>query len=150
MGKRRLSREIALQFLYQFDTFIKSSDTSDWNFADSFEDFCSTFDETQDDEVLDFSIILSSGTCDNIQSINKIIKNYSDNWRLDRMSKIDRNILRMAVYEMVYLRSIPPPVTINEAIEIAKKYGSEDSAAFINGILDRIKVASQKGELNYD
>lgn len=150
MGKRRNSREIALQFLYQYETSIDSTDNKKWDFSDNFELFCNTFKEKPEDDILDFAIILSSGTCDNIEGINNIIKNYSDNWRMDRMSKIDRNILRISVYELVYLRSIPPAVTINEAIEIAKKFGAEDSASFINGILDRIKRALQKGEINYD
>ena len=150
MGNRRLSREITVQFLYQYDTDLESPEKAGRDFSKNFELFCSTFDEAPDKDVLEFTIILSNGTCDNIQSINNIIKNYSDNWRLDRMTKIDRNILRMAVYEMIYLRSIPPPVTINEAVEVGKKFGSEESSSFINGILDRIKQASQKGELNYD
>ncbi len=63
------------------------------------------------------------------------------------MSRIDRNILRMAIYELIYLRDIPPPVTINEAVELAKKYGTEESGAFVNGILDRIRVSLKKGEI---
>jgi N utilization substance protein B len=63
------------------------------------------------------------------------------------MSKIDRNILRLAIYELAYLRNIPPAVTINEAVELAKKYGTEESGAFVNGILDRIRIALSTGEL---
>ncbi|NIP29697.1 MAG: transcription antitermination factor NusB [Candidatus Dadabacteria bacterium] len=150
MGKRRISREIALQFLYQYDNMLNSGDINEKEFSSNFDLFCSTFNEKPQTDVLDFSIVLASGTCENIQSINNIIKNYSENWRISRMSKIDRNILRMSIYEIVYLRSIPPAVTINEAVEIAKKFGSEDSASFVNGILDKVNIASQEGELNYD
>lgn len=99
---------------------------------------------------MDFAVLLSSGTCQHIEAIDLLIEKYSENWKLSRISKIDRNILRLAIYEMVYLRTIPPPVTINEAIEIAKKFGAEDSSSFINGMLDKIKTAAEKGELNYD
>jgi len=85
------------------------------------------------------------GVFEHSQEINKLIEQYSENWRLDRMSIIDRNILRMATFELLYCEDIPPKVTLNEAIELGKRYGSEDSGSFINGILDRIQnEAAQK------
>src|SRR3972149_460806 len=128
MGKRRRARENTLQFLYQYDTLKESSSQ-----------------ELSTDDVL----ALFWATKD-IEGIDDIINRYSEHWRLSRMSTIDRNILRMAIYELVYLRDIPPPVTINEAVELAKKYGTEESGAFVNGILDRIRVALEKGEVEYD
>ena len=71
--------------------------------------------------------------------IDRLIEQYSENWRLDRMSVIDRNILRMAAFELLYCEEIPPKVTLNEAIDLGKRYGSGDSGSFINGILDRIQ-----------
>ena len=147
MSKRRQSREIAVQFLYQYDFMLERASITNWDFSKNFDLFCSTFSEKPKSDVLDFSIILSSGTCENIDSINKVIKNYSSNWRLSRISKTDRSILRVAIFEMVYLSNVPPPVTINEAVEIAKKYGSNNSSSFVNGILNRVKIAYERGEL---
>jgi N utilization substance protein B len=85
------------------------------------------------------------GVLEHSQEINRLIEQYSENWRFDRMSIIDRNILRMATFELLYCEDIPPKVTLNEAIELGKRYGSEDSGSFINGILDQIqKEAVQK------
>lgn len=151
MQKRRISREKALQFLYQYDTSLESKDFSDSVFRDKFDLFMSTFeDEQTSPDVNDFTVILTSGTCQHLEAIDRLIEQFSQNWKISRISKIERNILRVSVYEMVYLRTIPPPVTINEAIEIAKKFGSEESGSFINGILDRIKKAIEEGDLQYD
>jgi N utilization substance protein B len=108
-----------------------------------------TNEPSVEEDVKEFSNKLITGACENIGGIDDIINRYSEHWRLSRMSKIDRNILRMAIYELVYLRDIPPPVTINEAVELAKKYGTEESGAFVNGILDRIRIAQDKGEFEY-
>ena len=150
MKKRRISRETALQFLYQYDTKLTPQDKTNLDFKNEFELFISTTEDNISQEIMDFAVLLSSGTCQHIEAIDSLIENYSENWKISRISKIDRNILRIAIYEMVYLRTIPPPVTINEAIEIAKRFGAEDSSSFINGMLDKIKTASEKGELNYD
>lgn len=150
MGKRRLSRELTLKFLYQIDPTSEFHRNNEINFDDEYELFWSTQEEDSDDDIKEFMTILARGVCENFEGIDKIISLYSDNWRISRMAKIDLNIIRVAVYEMVYLSNIPPAVTINEAVEIAKKYGCEDSGAFINGILDRIKVAKEKGEMNHD
>ena len=72
---------------------------------------------------------------------------YSEHWKVSRMSRIDRNILRLALYELLNLSNIPHPVTINEAVEIAKKYGTNESGSFINGIIDRVRVDIDKGEI---
>lgn len=146
MGKRRRARELALQFLYQFDTLTESS-TEDINIEEMLRLFWATKETSLEDDVREFSDRLITGACDNIEGIDEIIDRYSEHWRLSRMSRIDRNILRMAIYELVYLRDIPPPVTINEAIELAKKYGTEESGGFVNGILDRIRMSLKKGEI---
>ena len=82
---------------------------------------------------------LSLAFCNTAREIDRLIEQYSENWRLDRMNIVDRNILRMATFELLYCEEIPPKVTLNEAIDLGKRYGSEDSGSFINGILDRIQ-----------
>jgi N utilization substance protein B len=80
--------------------------------------------------------------------IDPLIEQHSQHWKLDRMSCVDRNIMRIAVFEILSCEDIPPKVSINEAIDIAKKYGTEDSGAFINGIIDSIRIAFENGEIS--
>ena len=93
----------------------------------------------------DYSITLFMGVAQNIEKIDKIIEGVSENWRLERMSRVDRGILRVGVYEICYINDIPPKVAINEAVELAKNFGTGDSASFVNGILDRIAHEWEKG-----
>jgi N utilization substance protein B len=79
------------------------------------------------------------GVLEHFAQLDRLIEQYSEHWRLDRINMIDRNILRMALFELLYCEEIPPKVTINEAIDLGKRFGSEDSGSFINGILDRIQ-----------
>jgi len=145
MGKRRLSRELTLKFLYQYDVFPEED--KDLNYFDKQLDaFLITQEVIKDKEVKEFFIILARGVCDNIESIDELISKYSDNWKISRISKIDINILRVAIYEMLNLSNIPHPVTINEAVDIAKKYGNNESGSFINGIVDRVRIALEKGD----
>jgi len=146
MGKRRLSRELALKFLYQLDVLSDKKADLELDFESELKGFLNTQEEIRDEDTKKFMITLASGVFDNIESIDQLITKYSDNWKISRMSKIDRNILRLAVYEMLYLSNIPHPVTINEAVDIAKKYGTGESGSFINGIIDRVRVACEKGE----
>jgi N utilization substance protein B len=129
MGKRRSSREFALKFLYQ----------SEFNEGDV-EEQLSQFQERSscNEEVGRFLDELVHTVLNHKGEIDSILRKYSDHWALDRMTVIDRNILRIGVCELMYLENIPPKVAINEAVEISKKYGSEDSPDFINGVLDRI------------
>ena len=145
MGKRRLSRELTLKFLYQYDVCLENNNELN-NFDEQIETFLLTQDEINDKEVKEFFIILSRGVFENLNGIDEIISKYSDNWKVSRISRIDRNILRIAVYEMLNLSNIPHPVTINEAVDIAKKYGNNESGSFINGIVDRVRIALEKGE----
>ena len=92
-------------------------------------------DETEDE----FAKRIVIGVLEHRQEIDRLIEERSENWRLDRMTAIDRNILRIALFELLYCSEIPPKVTINEAIDLGKRYGSEESGSFINGILDRIQ-----------
>lgn len=145
MGKRRLSRELTLKFLYQYDVYIEQNRELN-NFDEQLEGFFITQDVIKDIEIKDFFIVLAKGVCDNRDSIDEIISKYSDNWKVSRISRIDINILRIAIYEMLNLSNIPHPVTINEAVDIAKKYGNNESGSFINGIVDRVRIALEKGE----
>ncbi len=132
MGSRRKSRECALQMLFQRD--FQSCALQDV-FAHYWED------HQVSDEVQAFAEKLVEGVFRNHQEIDDLIKQHSTNWRLDRMPTVDRNILRIATYELLFEHEIASRVSLNEAIEIAKRYGAVDSGAFINGVLDPIAKA---------
>ena len=130
MGLRRKAREQALQVLYQMEMQggdLKAILNLYWK---NHEDAAGP--------VREFTTQLAEGTLRNLPEIDELIGKYSTHWRVPRMSVIDRNILRLGVYELLYLHDVPTSVTLNEAIEIAKKFGTESSSAFINGILDHI------------
>ena len=129
MGTRRRGRESALQVLYQIDVTQRSAEEALFLFWNNF-----TFDE----ESRSFCESLVRGVTKHYDDINALVERYAEHWKMSRMTWIDRNILRMAVYELLYCQDVPPKVTINEAVDLGKKFGSEDSGAFINGILDRI------------
>jgi N utilization substance protein B len=128
--KRRRSREYALQLLFQLE--LSGSELTE----DAWNDFWEGIDE--DNEVKDFALDIVQSTKQHIHEIDNIIKKAAEHWSLERMAVIDRNILRASTYELVYRSDIPHSVAINEAIEIAKKYSTEDSSSFINGILDKV------------
>ena len=139
MGKRRSSRELTLKFLYQ-------SEMNKGNIEEQMKIFIER--NSSDGEVEDFMESLVKSIYKEIEEIDKIIQECSDNWILDRMTVIDRNILRMGTCELLFDFLTPPKVVINEAIDIARKYGNEDSPEFINGILDKIhKKIGHKGIL---
>ncbi|MDD5723760.1 MAG: transcription antitermination factor NusB [Syntrophales bacterium] len=129
MGHRRKAREIALQVLYQIDVSEVGVDEAIRLFRDSFG---------MPEETIEFSTQLIQCSLDNLTDIDELIKSCSEHWSVERMSKVDRNILRTAVCEFLYFDDIPPKVTLNEAIDIGKNYGSDNSGSFINGILDAI------------
>ena len=141
MGKRRSSRELALKFLYQ-------SELNKGNVDEQMKLFLKR--NSSQEEVETFMLELVKSILRQINEIDAIIQKFSDNWVLDRMTVIDRNILRMGTCELLFSFSTPPKVVINEAVDIAKKYGNEDSPEFINGILDKIyKEIGQKGPLSF-
>jgi transcription antitermination protein NusB len=136
LRKRRKSRESALRVLYQLD-ITKQGDPKAITQREAHFSSSGGTDEFAERIVL--------GVVDHAREIDQLIERFSENWRLDRMTLVDRNILRMAIFELLYCSEIPPKVTLNEAIDLGKRYGSEDSGSFINGILDRIqKEAIQK------
>jgi len=132
MGRRRQSREAALKLLYALDITradVKAVVHTPWAEA------------MMPDEIRAFTTTLVTGVIRHRNEIDAFIQECSTNWSLERIGMVERNILRFAIYELCFLPDIPPNVTINEAIEVAKKYGTEDAPAFINGILDHIKHA---------
>ena len=133
MGDRRQARELALQALFFFD--MDKSDP-DKNLLD----FCANNEEKLTQVVKPFFLDLVKGVVENSAQIDALLNKYSKNWKLSRMPVVDRNIMRMATFEFLKCPDIPPSVTINEAVEIGKNYGTRDSGSFINGVLDRIKL----------
>lgn len=95
-------------------------------------------DKNEPDDLVEFSRSLVAGTGENIEAIDEALRGAAENWSLERMNAVDRNVLRLAAYEIMFRPDIPASVSINEALEIAKKFSTPDSASFINGILDRI------------
>ena len=138
MRRRRLSREYTLQVLYQID--ITRDDP-----AKACESFFGLHNEaSKDEDVRVFAKTLVEGVSRNISEIDNKISGYATNWQFKRIGLIERNILRMAGFELLYLKDIPPKVTINEAVELAKKYSGAEAAKFVNGVLDKIKTESSK------
>jgi len=130
MRKRTQAREIALQVLYRQELNpepLEEALASVWEQDASFPE-----------EIKSFAESLVRGTLDHMEKIDEIIIRYTENWDLSRMAVIDRNILRFAAYELLYCDEIPPKVSINEAVNIAKKYSQEGSGKFVNGVLDKI------------
>lgn len=131
MRKRTKAREYALKILYQIEM------TKDDNEA-ALKSFWGREEAETDESVKEFAGQLVRGVTENIKDIDAKITRYATNWQIDRMAVVDRNILRMAAFEILYLNDIPPKVSINEAVDIAKKYGDKDSGKFVNGVLDKI------------
>ena len=129
MRKRTKAREYALQLLYQLD--IRPADRQQ-----VFEEFWKLANPM--DEVRIFATQLVDGAMANRPEIDALIASHADNWDIKRMAVIDRNILRLGAFELLHAADVPPKVCINEAIELAKRYGDAESGKFINGILDAI------------
>ena len=129
MGRRRKARELAVQVLFNLEF---SSDSP----ADVFDLICEVFSSRR--AIRSFSKELVLGVCNKKDDLDELISNASKNWRLDRMSRLDKCILRLAAFEILFMEDIPPKVSIDEAVEIGKKFGSDGSGSFINGVLDNI------------
>lgn len=140
MGLRRKSREIALQFLFGHDFQQQPNDAGSLN--TEMNRFCECFEAGE--KALPYARELIFGICERFDEIDTLVKVRSHHWRLERMSLVDRNILRIAIYEMKYGAGVPARVAINEALEIAKQYSIADSVPFINGILDAVELAPDK------
>ncbi|MBM3890244.1 MAG: transcription antitermination factor NusB [Verrucomicrobia bacterium] len=131
MGSRRQAREAAVQILY----------LRDLNPHEALDDALRRFweEQTYDSDVQQFGETLARGALEQRAALDEHIRRVAENWELDRIAAVDRNILRLAIYEMMYRDDVPPVVSINEAIEIAKKFSTKESGKFVNGILDRIR-----------
>ena len=129
MGKRRQARELAIQVLFHME-FNPGDPGKVFHFI------CENFDSSA--SVIPFSKELVLGVCKNREDLDRLIRRSSKNWRLERMSYVDRCILRLGVFEILFMEDIPSKVSIDEAVELGKRYGTEDSGPFINGILDNI------------
>lgn len=129
MRKRTQARELALQALYQTD--LRRDVTSQ-----EIKRFLET--NTEDPGVVRFAQTLVDGCRDHLEEIDRTVQAVAENWDIHRMAVVDRNILRIAVFELKYMEDIPPKVSINEAVDLAKRFSTAGSGAFVNGILDRI------------
>ncbi len=129
MSIRRRAREIALQVLYQLEICQEEPGEALTLYGENFK---------PGEKPLEFYRQLVEGVIQNQKEIDRLLEENSENWSLKRMAAVDRNILRLATFELLYCQDIPFKATLNEAIELAKKFGTEDSGAFINGILDKI------------
>jgi N utilization substance protein B len=141
MGTRRRSRELAMQALFCMDVIQNDSE-------ELLGLYCGCFPPPK--KARAFFIHLVRGVTIAKENIDHVIENFSNNWKITRMSGVDRNILRVAVFEMLYCLDIPTKVSINEAIDVGKKFGAEESGAFINGILDTIRIAIEQNRISAD
>jgi N utilization substance protein B len=131
MGSRRKAREDALQILYQLDV-------AGMDVERAIKGYYEFLDHEADAETRDFAAQLVRGCEAQRDAIDTRIREASKHWRFERMARVDRNIMRLAVYELIGLPDVPRRVTLNEAVELAKKFGDENSSSFVNGVLDRI------------
>lgn len=136
MGDRRKARELALQALFALDM---EKALPDKDLDENLTAFCASNQEKLTKTVKPFFLELVKGVNENYSQIDFFLDKYSKNWKISRMPVVDRNIMRIATFEFLNYSDIPRSVTINEAVEIGKKYGTRDSGPFINGVLDRIK-----------
>ncbi len=140
MGARRTARERALQALYQLDMSGGSPDEA----LNAAWDSIAAEMPRPDPAAKQFARELIDGVVKHLRDIDSLIEEHSHNWRLDRMDRIDRNVIRLAVFELKFREDIPRKVSLNEAVELGKLFGTEGSSSFINGLLDRIAVALGK------
>jgi N utilization substance protein B len=138
MRNRRKARELAMQALFYMDMSQNDSE-------EVIKLFCENFATSKSS--LSFFLKLINGVIKTAPKIDSVIERFSSNWKIRRMSIVDRNIIRLAVYEMLFCSDIPSKVSINEAVDIGKKFGTEESGAFINGILDSIRIALEEEKM---
>ena len=140
-GKRRTAREMAVQMLYQSDLggsplphIFSTFDLADYHGGGDL-----ARQRRRVEDAFEYAQALVRGTIDHREEIDAMIRGQADNWRLERMPPVDRNILRLAIYEMLYEQDTPKLVVVDEAIELAKKFGGDESGQFVNGILDAVR-----------
>jgi len=135
MGKRRKARECALQILFQLEFAAE-------DLSEILKDYWSQ--QKVSAEIKEYSEWLVKGIWEHRLEIDRVIQQASKNWRLERMATVDRNILRIGVFEMLFEKNLEVPIVIDEAIEIAKKFSGQEAAVFVNGLLDGVKNNLQK------
>lgn len=127
-----------MQVLYQIDITHEKPDTALDNF---WQDHA---DEELDDEIRSFASDIAKGVVEKLVDIDRKIAQYAANWQLERMAVVDRNILRLGCFELMFRDDIPPKVSINEAVDLAKKFSGVESGKFVNAILDKVKIEFEK------
>lgn len=140
MKSRHRAREVALQILYRYDVNLANSGTPVPTGTALINDLQFHFNHFQvADTLRQFAAELVAGTLSKTQELDALLEKHAVNWKVSRMSLIDRNLLRMSAYELLNFPDIPPSVTIDEAVELAKQFGTAETPAFVNGILDSVK-----------
>lgn len=139
MGARTSGREAALQMLFALET---SADSADRVIAGFWRE------TPGDPEGREYADSVVRGVAGELSDVDEAIRKASTNWRLERMARVDRNVLRLGAWELMRSHAVPRAVILDEAVELAKRFGSEDSSAFVNGVLDR--VAANLGRIDKD
>jgi len=129
MGARRSGREAALQMLFAMEALAASPDEVIANFWKSFE---------ADPEGKAYADEVVRGVAEHREEIDKVLASASENWRVERMTRLDRNLLRLGTFELMKRADVPSPVILDEAVELAKQFGTDESSAFVNGVLNRV------------
>lgn len=137
--KRRLAREIAIQSLYQMEmNEVEAEEAVVMLLTEASEENESQVELSDVNKTKEFVLELVNGVADNKLAIDELLVDYLQNWNLDRLSKVDRQILRLAVYEMVFRDDVPGKVAVNEAVDLAKHFGMPESGKFVNGVLGKL------------
>lgn len=145
MNSRHHAREVALQILYRYDLALHSGGTPAPMGTELIHELQKHFNHFQVLETLrPFVAQLVAGTLQELTQLDQILEKHASNWKIARMASLDRTILRMACYELQYIQDTPAPVTIDEAIELSKQFGTAETPAFVNGILDAIRSGTKK------
>jgi len=153
LGKRRNGREYALKILYSLYDQERPLEDILSDFWENFrfsEDVLGEAEEIEDStvspEVKEFAEYIVRGVYEHLEEIDAVLRETSKNWSLDRMARLDLSLMRQACFELMYEPSVPDRVVINEAVEIAKRYGTKDTSAFLNGVLDKVahQVATRR------
>ena len=143
MGSRRKGRILAFQALYSWDAHF--SQTGDLTIPEGLLDFSWTECKLPgDEEMTAFSRLLITGTVENIRAIDNMINEHLQHWELNRLNRVDLAVLRMSVYTLMFRTEIHPSIVIDEAIDISKEFGTDDSYRFVNGVLDSVRKAIDK------
>ncbi|MBT8346653.1 MAG: transcription antitermination factor NusB [Desulfofustis sp.] len=141
MGTRRRAREAALQFLFQDDFLDQGRSTNAAELDERFGAFSLLYQVNK--KARPYARALIGGIFDKLDDIDGAIRAHATNWRLERIAATDRNLLRVAIYELLFQDDVPAQVAINEAVEIAKRFGTQESPAFVNGVLDAVQQSRQ-------